>query len=482
MSLNTLKNTNINKLINNDTNMLTIKELLNKINYNYNNIYIDKFWNNIENDKWIYIDTEIILWMEYKDVKIGKEKIIKFLKSNFLENEDYKILSNSEFDINNFCFTATEEQNNNEEKRGAHNKQYITVSPDCFKELCMYIGTSKSKEIKKYYIELEKVFKFYLEYQNEYRKKILEDKEEELANKQKELEQTKDKVMDMERDFKHKELEFDEFIYIATNYHYHQQNVYKIGKSNRLNKREKQFNTFFINGQKMQYIFIFQCHNARVLEQLLFTCLSNYKYNKVNELFNIDLCKLYKMVYHIGYKYNFIINFSNKELFDINIDKIVLNDMPSSQTYPINYKNPKNEEYDELLLKKYVNNKNISNIIIKDFKDYDFEDHMLLNNKALSYDNKTKYYYLTYHNKMIYVCTNCGIFKKDKRGFEQHINKRNKCNTNKLNLNTTEDIERELVNQNITLYSCNNCNIIFKTNDHYKRHLEINCKNLNKFE
>ena len=288
--------------------------------------------------------------------------------------------------------------------------------------------------------------------------------------------------MDMERDFKHKELEFDEFIYIATNYHYHQQNVYKIGKSNRLNKREKQFNTFFINGQKMQYIFIFQCHNARVLEQLLFTCLSNYKYNKVNELFNIDLCKLYKMVFNIGYKYNSIINFSNKELFDTNIDKIVLNDMPSSQTYPINYKNPKNEEYDELLLKKYVNNKNISNIIIKDFKDYDFEDHMLLNNKALSYDNKTKYYYLTYHNKMIYVCTNCGIFKKDKRGFEQHINKRNKCSTNKLNLNTTEDIERELVNQNITLYSCNNCNIIFKTNDHYKRHLEINCKNLNKFE
>jgi phage anti-repressor protein len=51
------------------------------------------------------------------------------------------------------------EQNLNEEKRGAHNKQYITVSPDCFKELCMHVGTKKSKEIKKYYIKLEKVFK-----------------------------------------------------------------------------------------------------------------------------------------------------------------------------------------------------------------------------------------------------------------------------------------------------------------------------------
>lgn len=474
MSILNIKDVNINEIIINNKELLSVKDLLNKLNYNFNELYVDKFWDSIENDKWIYIDHNMLIWMGYnsEEDKNNKQNYIKILKENFEIEIDYKLLNTTSF---NTSLSMLKVHLKNIEINNHNKTKHLIISPDCFKQSLMILRTEKAKEIKKYYIELEKIFKFYIQYQNIYQKKILEDK-------QKELEQTKDKVMDMERDFKHKELEFDEFIYIATNYHYHQQNVYKIGKSNRLNKREKQFNTFFINGQKMQYIFIFQCHNARVLEQLLFTCLSNYKYNKVNELFNIDLCKLYKMVYHIGYKYNSIINFSNKELFDTNIDKIVLNDMPSSQTYPINYKNPKNEEYDELLLKKYVNNKNISNIIIKDFKDYDFEDHMLLNNKALSYDNKTKYYYLTYHNKMIYVCTNCGIFKKDKRGFEQHINKRNKCNTNKLNLNTTEDIKRELVNQNITLYSCNNCDIIFKTNDHYKRHLEINCKNLNKFE
>lgn len=474
MSILNIKDVNINEIIINNKELLSVKDLLNKLNYNFNELYVDKFWDSIENDKWIYIDHNMLIWMGYnsEEDKNNKQNYIKILKENFEIEIDYKLLNTTSF---NTSLSMLKVHLKNIEINNHNKTKHLIISPDCFKQSLMILRTEKAKEIKKYYIELEKIFKFYIQYQNIYQKKILEDK-------QKELEQTKDKVMDMERDFKHKELEFDEFIYIATNYHYHQQNVYKIGKSNRLNKREKQFNTFFINGQKMQYIFIFQCHNARVLEQLLFTCLSNYKYNKVNELFNIDLCKLYKMVFNIGCQYNTIINFSNKELFDTNIDKIVLNDMPSSQTYPINYKNPKNEEYDELLLKKYVNNKNISNIIIKDFKDYDFEDHMLLNNKALSYDNKTKYYYLTYHNKMIYVCTNCGIFKKDKRGFEQHINKRNKCNTNKLNLNTTEDIERELVNQNITLYSCNNCNIIFKTNDHYKRHLEINCKNLNKFE
>jgi phage anti-repressor protein len=478
MSKIILKNINIQELVNNNTNLLTIKELLNKVNYNTDNLYIDRFWNSIKDDKWIYLDNELILWLGYKDIKHGKEQIIKLFKKYNKENEDYKILNNNEFDIKNFCAGQYMEQNKKEEKRGAHNKQYITISTDCFKELCMYIGTSKSKEIKKYYIELEKVFKFYLEYQNEYRKSELENKQKELENKQKELEETKDKVMDMARNFKHKELEFNDFIYIATNNSYHKQNVYKIGKSNRLNKREKCFNTFFINGQKMYYIYIFQCHNARILEQLLFTCLSNYKYNKVNELFNIHLSKLYKMVFDIGCRYNSIINFSNKELFDSNIDKILLNEIPSSQTYPINYNNINLDTYDELLLKKYVNNKNISNIILKDFKDFDFEDQILVNNKALSFDPKTKSYYFTYYNKMIYVCTNCGCFKKDKRSYEQHIRKRNKCMTVQLNLNTIEDIEIELNKQNIKLYSCNKCSeTLFKTYDHYKRHIEQNCKN-----
>lgn len=479
MSTIILKEVNIKKIINENKELLTVKELLNIINYDMNVLYIDKFWNCIEDDRWIYLDNDTILWLGYNDIKRGKEFILRLLKQHFIENEDYKILNNSEFQIDNLCSTLKVEQNISNKKRGAHNKQYIITSPDCFKELCMHVGTEKSNEIKKYYINLEKIFKFYLEYQNQYQKKILNDKDNELKEKQKELEITKDKVMDMERDFQHKELEMNEFIYIATNENYHKQNVYKVGKSTKLNKREKAFNTFFINGHKMHFIFIFQCHNSRILEQLLFTCLSNYQYNKVNELFNIDLNKLYKMVLNICCRYNNIINFSNTELFDINIDKILLNEMPASQTYPINHKNTKIEKYDELLLKKYVNNKNISNVIIKDFKEYDFEDHILVNNRALAYNTREKFYYLIYCEKMIYVCTNCGVLKKDKRSYEQHNNKRNKCITRDINYNTLEDIERELKNQNITLYKCDTCNIIFKTNDHYKRHLDINCKKEN---
>ena len=43
MSIINLKNIDLNTIIKQDFKLLTIKELLNKINYNLNNIYIDRF-------------------------------------------------------------------------------------------------------------------------------------------------------------------------------------------------------------------------------------------------------------------------------------------------------------------------------------------------------------------------------------------------------------------------------------------------------
>ena len=152
----------------------------------------------------------------------------------------------------------------------------------------MIIRTERANTIRDYYVDIEEIClefnKYLLENKNqelEENKKELENKNQELEEKETIINKQKDKIMDMERDFEHTELEFDEFIYIATNKNYHKQNVYKIGRSARLNKRTKQFNTFFINGLKIFYIYVFQCHKSRILEQLLFTCLDKYKYCKI---------------------------------------------------------------------------------------------------------------------------------------------------------------------------------------------------------
>ena len=70
-----LKNLDLTTIIKHDFQLLTIKELLNKVNYNLDNLFIDRFWNNITDNKWIYLDNKLILWLGYKELNKGKENI-----------------------------------------------------------------------------------------------------------------------------------------------------------------------------------------------------------------------------------------------------------------------------------------------------------------------------------------------------------------------------------------------------------------------
>ena len=166
MSLSTM---NMDNLIDINNEMLSVKDILKVVNYNIGNIYIDKFWDSIEHNKWLYIDNDMLLWMGYncEELRDNKKKYIKLLHNNFEEVNDYKLINNKEFlEISKCPLRSLDNININ-----THNKtQHLIVSPDCFKESLMLLRTEKSKSIKKYYLELEKIFKFYFEYQNEYQK------------------------------------------------------------------------------------------------------------------------------------------------------------------------------------------------------------------------------------------------------------------------------------------------------------------------
>jgi hypothetical protein len=355
MSIINLKHIDLNTIIKQDFKLLTIKELLNKINYNLDNIYIDRFWYSIKDDKWIYLDNELILWLEYKDIKHGKEQIIKLIKKYNKENEDYKILNNNEFDINNFCAGLIPEQNINEEKRGAHNKQYITVSPDCFKELCMHVGTSKSKEIKKYYIEIEKVFKFYLEYQNEYRKLELENNKKELENKENIINKINaENYLKSNFYFQNIKLNREEYIYIASTNKYLHSNIYKVGKTTNFHSRIHTYQTGRFGDDKYYYLYIFKCHNASILEQYILNKLKLFRYVDTNS-------KTYKELFQLDYK-------------------ILLNLMKSIENFENNNISYLNSSFEE-----YINNSNKNSLIkpkiINNITEY-------LNQKELDYCNK----------------------------------------------------------------------------------------------
>ena len=75
-----------NDIININKPLLTIKELLNTINYEYNTLYLDKFWQNIKDDIWIYIDDNMLKYIGYMRSEYKKNKQDYFLnqKHNFI--------------------------------------------------------------------------------------------------------------------------------------------------------------------------------------------------------------------------------------------------------------------------------------------------------------------------------------------------------------------------------------------------------------
>jgi phage anti-repressor protein len=144
---------NIANLIDISNDMMTVKDILKAVNYNVNDIYIDKFWDSIQNDKWIYISNNMLIWMGYSnnEIKKGKLSYSKLLESNFDENKDYKMVHTKEFKEN------AKSLNQDLENIDTHNKtKHLVVSPDCFKQSLMLLRTDESKIIRCYYLELEK--------------------------------------------------------------------------------------------------------------------------------------------------------------------------------------------------------------------------------------------------------------------------------------------------------------------------------------
>lgn len=64
----------INSIININQPILSIRELLNVINYKYNDIFLDKFWQNIKDDNWIYIDNNMLKYIGYSRSEYKKNK------------------------------------------------------------------------------------------------------------------------------------------------------------------------------------------------------------------------------------------------------------------------------------------------------------------------------------------------------------------------------------------------------------------------
>ena len=147
----------------------------------------------------------------------NKGNAMKTIKSNFVENEDYKT-----------SFLPKEKSS-----WGGSGKEEIMLNIDTFKNLCMIAKTDKGKEIRKYYVKLENIYNEIIKEELEQQKLLLES---EINEKDKKI-----KLLEHKPETHGFDMRKSGFVYLINDLS--KPGHYKIGMASNSEKRLRNLNT-----------------------------------------------------------------------------------------------------------------------------------------------------------------------------------------------------------------------------------------------
>ena len=206
-----------------------------------------------------YFDNEIIIDFDIvvKWLDTRKDNLKKILIDNFENKYDY-IITKKEKDIISY--------------RGKTQYDEILITPDCFKELCMISQVNKAKEVRKYFLVLEKLIK---KYNNDIKDKLYNEIGL-LKNNQKPKLDIKGGVI---------------YIIKALN---SDTTLYKLGKSNDIKQRLNNYNTGKAND--IEPLFIIKVNDISSVENCIKNSCKKYQYRKYKEVYEIDIQVLKELI------------------------------------------------------------------------------------------------------------------------------------------------------------------------------------------
>jgi hypothetical protein len=256
--------------------------------FDFDKIYIDKFYHSICNKKWILIDSYVLKWIGYESLNKeykNKQKYIDLISSVFTKEKEFKLLNSNEF--NNLDKSTLNIMFELDTTINGNKTQYLIISPDSFKESLLMIRTTKASAIRKYYLSLEKYFNKYVEYTSGVEiAKLREELKEAKRN------QNKLKVYHIDE---YKPLSAEAYIYVMTTKNYLSQNIFKIGHTKYLNSRVKQYKTGRFHNDSMELIFSMKVCNSESIEKFIFSKLYSFKH-KDSEMFHINYYMLMEIM------------------------------------------------------------------------------------------------------------------------------------------------------------------------------------------
>lgn len=241
-------------------------ELANANDIHVDQLYIDRFWNNLHNGAWVNVDSQLLTWLGYesnaysKGLKRIKDHLINTQDSNGLTYEldrHYKLLSMDAVDYLDV--------------EALINDQAMLIEPRSFKKILMQLNMPRAQQIREYYLSIESLYIAFLQ-----------------------------KCNQLNTPPKEAPLVLNECIYVISNEFYARDNIYKIGRTKALKKRLSSLNTSCPPDSQLKVIRYIMCYDSKSLEKMIHEHLHKYRMSDDKEWFVIkysilsrilDLCE-----------------------------------------------------------------------------------------------------------------------------------------------------------------------------------------------
>jgi phage anti-repressor protein len=206
-------------------------------------------------DPFIIDFDSIVYWLD-----VRKDNLKKTLCANYMVNID-------------FIIEKTLLLPRQKRSKGGQNKELILLTSDCFKMLCMRSKTKKAEQVRKYYIELEKMIDKY--------------KEVIIKNQLKEINILK-------QDLRKEEYPIGGHCYIFKEVDELEKIYYRIGRSDNMKKRMANHNSSTIH--KKVLVFKIKTNNISHYEACLRSTLFNFRYKQNKDYYRTDVKVLKKAI------------------------------------------------------------------------------------------------------------------------------------------------------------------------------------------
>ncbi len=322
-------------------------------------LYLDKFYATTQEDRLIYVSEELLKWMGYGGTAFHcKDKLKSRLTSGdeYVLGVDYYDLSNVEYEkylsspANNIigsliCSTKSLVSAHTDTKiisdvttslaitdddtiitnrdlriypeiersRGKATTRHYLLTETALKMIMMTIDTTRGREVRRYFSNLERTFRLFLIYMNKREQAkltlALTEAHVQIDEQNKRLNHIHKCMKDV------MPLVESEYIYIVTSITYARSNQFKIGRTKSVSSRVSSLNTSNVEGEDDVYCCgEFVCHNSKVLEAIIHDQLKRWRTSKSREFFTLHYDILLPMVTQICENYNAGIGRANNNI------------------------------------------------------------------------------------------------------------------------------------------------------------------------